>query len=210
MPPYRWWPPPGVLAAVQMTAFVTVAGAVRPGYDSGRNWVSQLSLGPGGWLAAVNLAVCGGWLLLCAAGLRRRLGPSGADRLVGWCGACLVAVAVVPTDPGLGYPPGVPTASTLVGALHQVIGLALGVTGTVAAALLGRRLPGVRWAAPAGSAVAAVMAVTFGAGTVLVLLDAAGILPGTPSGLLERVALCTGLGWIGVVDVCSRVPQERH
>jgi hypothetical protein len=46
---------------------------------------------------------------------------------------------------------------------------------------------------------AAVMTVLFVAASVLVLLDAGGVLPGNPSGLLERVALFAGLGWIGLV-----------
>jgi hypothetical protein len=46
---------------VQTILFVIVAGAGRPGYDAGRNWVSQLSLGPGGRLAAVGAARHGAW-----------------------------------------------------------------------------------------------------------------------------------------------------
>jgi len=64
------------MAAAQMIVLVTVAGLVRPGYDPDRNWVSQLSLGPGGWLATANMACCGGWLLVGALGLRRRLAPT--------------------------------------------------------------------------------------------------------------------------------------
>ena len=36
-------------------------------------------------------------------------------------------------------------------------------------------------------------------------LDAAGILPGAPSGLLERVALFAGLGWTAWASA-SRIP----
>jgi hypothetical protein len=194
----------GVVAAVQMILFVTVAGAARPGYDAGRNWISQLSLGPGGWLAAINLAACGGWLLVCAAGLRGRLADSTAGRwavrLVRWCGVCLVVLAVVPIDPGLGYPPGVAAVHTVPGAVHQAVALVLAIAGTAAAVLLGRCSRAVLpWAPPAGLTVSAIMAVSFVGATVLVKLDEAGVLPGTPSGLLERVALYAGLAWIGVV-----------
>jgi hypothetical protein len=48
--------------------------------------------------------------------------------------------------------------------------------------------------------VAAVMTVSFVAASVLVLLDDGGVLPGNPSGVLERVALFAGLGWIGLVS----------
>jgi hypothetical protein len=71
------------------------------------------------------------------------------------------------------------------------------VAGVAAAALLGRaaRRP------YAGMVVALVMAVTFVAASVLVVLDDAGVWPGNPSGLLERVALFVGLGWIGLVGL---------
>jgi hypothetical protein len=198
----------GAVAAAQMVVFVSVAGVTRPGYDPRRNWISQLSLGPGGWQGTVNLATCGLWLIVCAAGLRGRLAPTRMARwtvcLVGWCGACLAVVAVVPTDPGIGYPPGVPSVYTVTGALHQVVALTMGVAGIVAAALLGRCLR-AGWAARVGALVAAVMAVSLVGGSVLVFLDAGGVLPGAPSGLLERVALFAGLGWIAVVGTALLV-----
>src|SRR5262245_455172 len=149
----------GAVAAGQMVGFVTVAGVVRPGYDPSRNWISQLSLGPGGWLSAVNLATCGLWLIVCAGGLRGRLAPTGVARRVGWGGGGLVAVAGVPTDPGIGYPPEEPQVSTVTGVAHQLVGLTMGLAGTVAAVLLGRCLPD-GWASRAGALVAAVMALS--------------------------------------------------
>jgi hypothetical protein len=201
----RWSLAGGGLAATQMTVFVTVAGETRPGYDPSRNWVSQLALGPGGWLAALNLGICGFWLLLCAHGLGRNLSQANpistyAVRLVTFCGACLVMIAMVRTDPGIGYPPDVPAAHTVLGILHQVISVALGFAGIAAAATLGRCLPEARWAASTGRAVAALMTVTFVSGSILVLLDAGGVLPRAPSGFLERVALFAGLAWFGVVS----------
>jgi hypothetical membrane protein len=200
--PVRWLLLAGPLAAAQMIAFVTVAGALRPGYEPSRNWISQLSLGPGGWLAAANLAACGLWLILCAAGLRHRLGPDRTASLVAACGAGLIAIAVIPTDPGIGYPPGVPAAQTGLGLAHQLVSVALGMAGIVTAASLGRSTGFPRL----GVLVAALMAVSFVAGSVLVLLDAAGVLPGNPSGLLERIALYAGLCWIGAISVSLLTP----
>jgi uncharacterized protein DUF998 len=180
----RLLPAFGVLAAVQMIVASTVDGLTRPGYDPARNWISQLSLGPGGWHGTVNLATCGLWLILAALGLHRRAGG-----LVLWCGLGLVALAVIRTDAGLGFPPGVPTEHTTRGLIHQLIAITLGIAGIGAVARLGPRR--VAWP------LAAVMTVTFVAASVLVLLDAGGVLPGNPSGLLERIALFAGLGWIG-------------
>ena len=190
----------GVAAAVQMIAFVTVAGLTRPGYDSNRNWISQLSLGPGGWLNDVNLALCGVYLILCAAGLR----GFRAARLILLSGVCLVAIALLRTDPGIGYPPDVAPARTFIGTTHQLVSVVLGFAGIAAAALLGRDIGRQR----TGRAVAVVMAVSFVAGSVLVLLDAGGVLPGAPSGLLERVALFTGFGWIGYASALRLVRPD--
>ncbi|MEU4690848.1 DUF998 domain-containing protein [Actinoplanes sp. NPDC023714] len=191
----------GVLAAVQMIVVSTVDGLTQPGYDVSRNWVSQLSLGPGGWLGTANLATCGLWVILGALGLRRRAGR-GAVGLLLLCGFCLILLAAVRTDAGLGFPEGVPEEHTARGLLHQLISVVLGVAGIGAVTGIGPRR--------VARAVAGVMAVTFTAASVLVLLDDAGVLPGNPSGLLERVALFAGFGWIALVsgratwDSCGR------
>ncbi len=68
--------------------------------------------------------------------------------------------------------------------------------GTGASVLFGRCLRTV-----AGWWVAAIMTVAFTGACVLVTLEVLGVLTGTPSGLLERVALFTGLGWIGTAGL---------
>jgi hypothetical membrane protein len=194
----RWLPAFGVLAAAQMVLFVMIAGAIRPGYDSTRNWISQLSLGPGGPPAALNLAGCGLWVVLAGVGLRPRV-PRRTAGLVLGCGMCLMLLALVRTDAGLGYPPGVPPTHSVHGLIHQLISVVLGFAGIGAAATLGTALP-FRRARAIGWTVAGLMAASFVSGSVLVLLDAGGVWPDNPSGLLERVAMFAGLGWIGVVS----------
>jgi hypothetical protein len=188
------------VAAAQVMVVVVLDGATRTGYESHRNWVSQLSLGRRGWLGSANLALCGAWLVAYAAGLGsldRTRTTRWAARLVLLCGAAFAVMAVVPVDPGLGYPPGVPAVHTLTGYAHQGAAVALFAAGTTASVLLGRCVPGTTWAARAGVAVGAVMVVSFVAACALVTLDVLGVATGTPSGLLARVALFTGLGWLG-------------
>jgi len=198
---HRWLLCCGAVAAAQMVAMSVVDGATRLGYDPYRNWVSQLALGPRGWLGLLNLALCGGWLIAYAAGLHRHLraAPAGrpAARLVLLCGTGFLMIAAVPIDPGLDYPPGVPAVHTVVGYAHQAGAVTVFAAGTAASVLLGRCAGRPR----AGLVVAAVMVVSFAASTVLVTLDVQGVLAGTPSGLLERVALFTGLGWIGALGL---------
>lgn len=185
----RLLPAFGVLAAVQMIVVSTLDGLTRPGYDETRNWISQLSLGSNGWHGTANLATCGLWVILCAIGLHRQA-DGRAVVLILWCGLCLVSLALVRTDAGLGFPPGMPEEHTTRGLIHKLISVTLGVAGIGAVARTGPRR--------AARAVAAVMTVSFVAAGVLVLLDDGGVLPGNPSGLLERVALFAGLGWIGL------------
>ncbi|WP_433729095.1 DUF998 domain-containing protein [Actinoplanes sp. CA-051413] len=185
----RLLPAFGMLAAVQMVAVSTVDGLTRPGYDETRNWISQLSLGPNGWHGSVNLATCGLWLILCAVGLHRRV-TGRTVVLILWCGLCFVALALIRTDAGLGFPPGVPEEHTVRGLIHKLISVTLGVAGIAAVAGVGpRRVARV---------VAAAMAVLFVAASVLVLLDDGEVLPGSPSGVFERAALFAGLGWLGL------------
>jgi Protein of unknown function (DUF998) len=199
----------GAVAAVQMVVVVIADGATRAGYDPWRNWVSQLSLGPHGWLGVTNLAICAAWLFAYAIGLRGCLRPSRtarwAVRLVLICAAGLTVVAAFPIDAGLDFPPGAPAVHTFVGFVHQVGALAMFGGGTCAAVVLGR----CAGLARAGLAVAAVMAVSFTGAAVLVTLDVSGIVVGTPSGLLERIALFTGFGWIGLVGLRLRTSTAR-
>jgi hypothetical protein len=185
-----------------MIVVSTVDGLTRPGYDETRHWISQLSLGPDGWHGTANLATCGLWLILCAIGLHRQADPA-AVGLILWCGLCLVSLAVIRTDAGLGFPPGVPEEHTMRGLVHKLISVTLGVAGIGAVAGVGPRR--------AARVVAAVMTVSFVAASVLVLLDDGGVLPGNPSGLLERLALFAGLGWIaaagGRAAGRSRLPR---
>ncbi|MEU8615967.1 DUF998 domain-containing protein, partial [Actinoplanes sp. NPDC048791] len=186
----RLLPAFGLLAAVQMIVVSTVDSLTRPGYDETRNWISQLSLGPHGWYGTVNLATCGLWLILCAVGLHRRVTGRTVVLILG-CGLCFVALAFIRTDAGLGFPPGVPEEHTARGLIHKLISVTLGVAGIAAVAGVGpRRVARV---------VAAAMAVSFVAASVLVLLDDGEVLPGSPSGVFERAALFAGLGWLGLV-----------
>lgn len=190
----------GPAAAVLVIVVVTVDGATRTGYDPWRNWVSQLALGPRGWLGVATMGGCGVLLAAYALGLRVWLPPGRTTqrlvRLVLLCALGFAFVAVVPIDPGLGFPPGVPAVHTPRGFVHQAGALVLFTGGTGAAVLLGRCLR-----TTAGRWVAAVMVVAFTGACVLVTLDVLGVLTGTPSGLLERVALFTGLGWMGAAGL---------
>ncbi|MET8837272.1 DUF998 domain-containing protein [Micromonospora sp. NPDC004540] len=177
----------------------------RPDYDPARHWVSHLSLGDRGWLGFAKLATCAVLLVLAAVGLRRAAArgtrTAWSWRTVAVAGLALLAAAALPMDPSLGYPAGASVGQSWHGTGHDVAAAVLVGAMAVAGWLLGRDLRraghGTAWQTT-GRAVTAVVVIGFVACSALVGLDYAGILPGAPSGLLERVALYTGVAWLGL------------
>jgi hypothetical membrane protein len=189
-----------------LIAFVVtflVEGAIRPGYSPLRHAVSQLSLGPFGWINTIAILLTGLALLALAAGLRGALvtgtGSTWAPRLIGVTGVGFLLAGAFPIGAGLNYPPGAPGQQTLSGLIH---GLAITVAfGCLSAAcfVMARRFAGE----PAGrgwggySTVSGLLVATgYLATSVLTGLDQAGVLHNAPGGLLQRVTIIAGFGWI--------------
>jgi hypothetical protein len=114
-----------------MTGLVTfvvtflVEGAIRPGYRPWRHAVSQLSLGPFGWVNTIAILLTAMALLAFAAGLRRALptgsGSTWGPRLIGVAGGGFLLAGAFPIAPGLGYPPGTPAQQSLSGLVHGLV-----------------------------------------------------------------------------------------
>lgn len=112
----------GILAPVVFVSVFTVAGALRPGYHPVSMFVSELSLGPGGWVQRLNFAVTGsliavfGWstvpLLRRSSG---RVGPSSITFMV--LGTCLALSGVANTDPSAMF-----SQTTTHGVVHGILG----------------------------------------------------------------------------------------
>lgn len=193
------------VAAAGQTAFAVTflaEDATRRGFQPWRRWVSHLSLGPWGWVNSVGLAIGGASALAGAAGLTRvRLAGRGRflPAPVAVYGAGLVLAAAFPIDPGLGWPPGQPARHTAAGRVHDLAG-GLTFAGLAGAAGVGQRwfaqnpprLRWRRWSTVTGVTVPA----SFAACCALVSLDYSKAWPGAPSGLFERIALLTGMGWL--------------
>jgi hypothetical membrane protein len=192
-------------AAILIAFVVTflVEGATRPGYSPWRHAVSQLSLGPSGWVNTIAILLTGLALLAVAAGLRDALvtgtGSTWAPRLIGVTGVGFLLAGAFPIGPSLNYPPGTPAQQTLSGLIH---GLAITVAfGCLSAAcfVMARRFAGepagrgwVRYSTVSGLLVATGYLAT----AVLTGLDQAGVLSNAPGGLLQRVTIIAGFGWI--------------
>ena len=183
-----------------------VDGATRAGYDPWVHWVSHLSLGDRGWLGVANLVFFGLLMLGFSPGLRRTLrqgrGSAWGPRLISLLGLGLILCGVFTIDPGLGYPPGTPRDSTTWhGQVHDLAGVIVFGSMTAVCFVLARRFEDPHWrgwklfSVLAGATVAA----SFVACSVLVSLDFAGVLPGAPGGLFERVSLVAGGAWISLL-----------
>jgi hypothetical membrane protein len=202
-----------ILIAFMITFLVE--GAIRPGYSSWRHAVSQLSLGPFGWVNTIAILLTGLALLAVAAGLRRALvtgtGSTWAPRLIGVTGVGFLLGGAFPIGPGLNYPPGTPAQQTMSGLIH---GLAITVAfGCLSAAcfVMARRFAGestgrgwARYSTISGLLVATGYLAT----SVITGLDQVGVLAGAPGGLLQRITIIAGFGWI-VLLAYTTVARSR-
>jgi hypothetical protein len=100
----------GVAAGPVFLAVALVQAFTRDGFDLERHAVSQLALGPGGYVQIANFVLTGALLVLASRGLRRALAPGvGAvwgARLVAGFGVGMLVAGVFVADPAYGFPAG--------------------------------------------------------------------------------------------------------
>jgi hypothetical membrane protein len=205
-------------AAAGLTAFVVtflVEGATRPGYSPWRHAVSQLSLGPFGWVNTIGILLTASALLAFAAGLGSAqptgIGATWGPRLIATVGSCFVLAAIFPDDPGLGYPPTTPAQQSIAGLIH---GLAMTVAFACLSAacfVLARRFAGDptwRGWARYSTVTGVVVATGYLATSVLTGLDQAGVLSNAPGGLIQRTMIVAGFGWI--VLLAARLLRQQQ
>jgi len=203
----------GAAGAVGTVVLFVAQGAVRPGYDPIRHYVSQLSLGPGGWVQVGNFLATGILMICFALGLRSalRAGPGAVwgPILVATFGVGLVVAAIFPADPGLGgYPPGsvIPADSPTVAFRVHILGAVVVFTSLSAACLVlarrFRRNPAWRgWAAY--SVVTGVVVWVMWAGSTVLSGDGSAPIDAVV-GLVQRVYLLIGFTWIALVALRMR------
>ena len=191
----------GVLGPLLFIAVFLVEGAMRPAYSAWHHFVSSLSLGERGWIQIASFVVCGVLVLGFAVGLRRVLSPGKGSTwgpiLLGVFGLCLVGAGFLVTDPLLGYPPGAPETTTVHGALHVLLSLFAFAALTAACLVVARRFAGdPAWRGWAlYSVVTAVLIVVF-----FVAADVAATPdPSAPAGLLQRLSIIAGWGWVALI-----------
>lgn len=103
------------------------------GFDITRHALSQLSLGPYGWIQITNFLATGMLFIAGAVGLRqvlpRRRGGTWGPRLLGAFGVSLIIAGLFATDPAHGFPVGTPAQGpTSWHGLVHAIAPSLGIT----------------------------------------------------------------------------------
>jgi hypothetical membrane protein len=198
----------GAIGPLLFIIVFLIEGATRPGYNAWHNYVSSLSLSDQGWMQIANFLICGLLTLCFAVGLRQALGPGKGSvwgpMMLGVFGLALIVAGLFVTDPSLGYPVGTHSSGpqTLHGIVHGVAGLIAFSSVAIASFVMARRFAGdPNWKGWAlYSLVTGVLVVVFFiAATTASALDENGVLSGSPTGLLQRLAIIAGWGWIALL-----------
>ena len=200
----------GAIGPLLFILVFLIEGATRPGYSAWHNYVSSLSLSDQGWMQVANFLVCGILTLVFAVGLRQVLqtgrGSVWGPLLLGIFSVALIVAGLFVTDPGLGYPPGTHGSGpqTLHGTIHGLAGLIAFSSLPIASFVMARRFAGdPNWKGWAlYSVVTGVLVLVFFiASTTVSALDEGGVLPGSPTGLFQRIAIIVGWSWIALLAI---------
>lgn len=189
----------GVVGPALFVVALLVEGATRPGYSAWRQFGSELELSSQGWEQVANFLMCGVLCIAFAVGLRwalrRGKGAIAGPAALVVFGAALIVAGIFKTDPGLGYPPGVPALATPTshGAVHALAGLFAFVSLAVACFALARRFAGdPRWR---GWAAYSIATGTVAVGS-LVVSNVPAITTHGLTGLIQRIGIVAGWAWI--------------
>lgn len=200
----------GAIGPVLFIVAFILEGATRPGYSAWHNFVSDLSESSLGWMQITSFLICGAFVFCFALGLRQVIssgkGVVWGPLLLGAFGLSLIVAGVFVTDPSLGYyPPGSPAGlQTLHGTIHGTTAPVVFGLLTAAIFVFARRFasdPAWRGWAVYSIITGIVCAISFIACLAVAVLDEHGVLANAPSGLLERIAIISGWGWIALLAI---------
>jgi hypothetical protein len=200
----------GAIGPLLFIVVLLIEGATRPGYSAWHNYGSSLSLSEQGWMQIANFIVCGLLTLGFAIGLRQVFrtsrGSVWGPILLGVFGLALIVAGIFVTDPSLGYPPGTHSSGpqTLHGTIHGLNGILTFSSLAIAIFVLARRFAGdPNWKGWAVYSIVTgvLVIVSFIAATTVSALDESGVLPGSPTGLLQRIGIIAGWVWIALLAI---------
>lgn len=182
----------GVVAGPFYLVIALILALTREGFELSHHALSLLTLGDGGWLQILNLALTGIMVMVAGWGLLRAIDGQGRGAAIAVmiAGAAILLAGVFRPDPVDGFPVGATASVSLSGILHLALGAVQFVGFAVAAFLLARFFASrTEHGRVTGSKVAA---------AVIVLAFAAGAaLSSGPAGVaLLWVAVVTSFAWL--------------
>jgi hypothetical protein len=197
----------GAISGPLFVVTFLITGTLRKDYRQLRHPVSSLALGEYGWVQVVNFIVTGLLTLAFAVGLWQALLPLGGSTLVpvliGLHGLGLVGAGVFITDPVSGYPPGTPdllVRPTRLGALHDLFSLPTFVGWPIACIVLGFHF--MHWDEFGWAVYSWATGLVFIVGLVVTNIGFAQVRPLVQvGGLLQRLTVMTGFGWVTLLAV---------
>lgn len=190
----------GMIGPTLFVAVFTLEGWLRPGYDPLRMFVSELALGPRGWIQAVNFVVLGVLFLLFTWGVAAEF-RDGKASMTGPTLLMVIGISFLASGFFVMDPVGTPRDQlSLSGRLHGFFGALVFSLSTVSCFVFWRRFREdpkwrhLRWWTIAAGTITA----------VAVLLQS--VVPAPPpappspitelDGLIQRTALVTFLVWV--------------
>lgn len=130
----------GVVAGLFYLGFGVILALTREGFDLSRHALSLLTLGAGGWLQILNLALTGVMVMVAGWGIIRAVEGRGRGTGIAViiAGAAIALAGVFRPDPAGGFPEGAEETVSVSGVLHLALGAVQFVAFAVAALLLAR------------------------------------------------------------------------
>jgi hypothetical protein len=188
----------GMAGASAFVIIFTLDGWLTPGYSPAGMFVSELSLGPLGWVQILNFVLTGTLIVMFGRGLAQHFRTGPASRagpiLMVTIGVSLIASGPFITDPSAMF-----DQSTIHGMVHGIFGAIVFTLGPLSCYVFYRRFRIDRaWRDLAGWTLASGLTLTVGIGALKFSQQ-----PGSAlyewKGLVQRILLVILMTWIFVV-----------
>lgn len=188
----------GMIGAVLFVSVFTVSGWLYPGYSPAQMFVSELSLGPHGWVQIINFVLTGALMLVFGLGLAAHFSIGAASRagpaLIQGIGVSLMASGPFTTDPSAMF-----QQASIHGVVHGIFGALVFTFAPISCFVFYRRFRrDADWRSLAGWTLAT--GVVLAVGVVVLKVSQQ---PGSGlfewKGLVQRVLLVAFMTWVFTV-----------
>jgi len=190
----------GVLGPALFTLSFTVNGQLRPGYDPVKMYISELSIGPQGWIQIISFMLLGVAVFLFALGLRAAF-PTGRASRAGPVLFMIIAVCYFLSGPFVTDPAAMfDNQKSFHGIVHGILGAAVFSLSAAACFVLWRRFRSdTAWRPLSAFSLAAGVIMA-----ILIVLMKIGQLKEGPlqdwAGVVQRCCLMSSYAWIAAIS----------